>query len=246
MPIYAVTGARGGIGLEYVRQLSADKSNTVFALVRNPNGEVSALKALKNDNPGTVHIIECDQSSEESVSGVLDRIRSAVEPSKVKDLTINMLINNAGILEEDSLGETSLSLTSKSLWTHIETNAMGPARVTQALLPLLAPGAIVANIASVLGSLEMLADGRIKSFLTAYSISKAALNMLTIHQAHQLADSGITVVCIDPGHVKTEKGGPDAVVEVSDSARGVLKILSGVTLKDKAKFFVYTGGTLPW
>lgn len=95
-----------------------------------------------------------------------------------------MLINNAAILEEDAIGETSLNLTSESLWKHIETNTMGPARVVQALLPLLAPGAIVANIASSPGSLGLIAGGRAKPFATPYSISGAATNMLTIHQAH--------------------------------------------------------------
>lgn len=61
-----------------------------------------------------------------------------------------------------------------------------------------------------------------------------------------MADRGITVVCVDPGHVKTEKGGPDAVVEVSDSASGVLKTLSELTLKDKGRVFTYRGDTLPW
>ncbi|KAK4206141.1 C-factor [Rhypophila decipiens] len=244
MPVYVVTGTRGGIGLEYVRQLSSDPSNVVFALVRNPTGSnISALETIQTDATGTVHIIDCDISSDENISGLADRVRA-----KFSDVNsaINMLINNAAILDEDKRGETSLNLTSKSLWNHIETNTMGPARVLQALLPSLAPDALVANISSGIGSLEMLADGRITAELTAYSISKTALNMLTVHQAKQLADRGITVVAVDPGHVKTEMGGPGAVVEIPDSARGVLKTLHGLTHKDTGKFVLYTGEELPW
>lgn len=92
----------------------------------------------------------------------------------------------------------------------------------------------------------MIGHGRVVPGLSAYIISKAPVNMLTVHQAHQLADRGVIVVCIDPGHVKTEKGGPNAVMRVADSAWGVLKTLEGVTMEDKGKFFVYTGRTLPW
>ncbi|KAM7183009.1 NADP-dependent dehydrogenase-like protein [Naviculisporaceae sp. PSN 640] len=243
MPVYVVTGTRGGIGLEYVRQLSADPSNTVFALVRNPGGSnISALETAQKNATSRVHIIDCDISSDENISGLADRIRAKLD----KDMAIDVLINNAAILDEEKRGETSLNMTSKSLWNHIETNTMGPARVLQALLPLLASDALVANISSGIGSLEMLSDGRITAELTAYSISKAALNMLTVHQAKQLADKGITVVAIDPGHTKTAMGGPAAVVEIPDSAGGVLKTLSGLTLKDTGKFLLYTGKELPW
>lgn len=244
MPVYVVTGTRGGIGLEYVRQLSTEPTNTVFALVRNPSGSnISALEAIQKDAKGTVHIIDCDISSDENISGLADRIRAKLDK---EDTAINVLINNAAILDEDKRGETSLNLTSKSLWNHIETNTMGPARVLQSLRPLLASDALVANISSGIGSLEMLSDGRIPAELTAYSISKAALNMLTVHQAKQLADRGITVVAVDPGHTKTAMGGPEAVVEIPDSAGGVLKTLSGLTHKDTGKFLLYTGKELPW
>jgi NAD(P)-dependent dehydrogenase (short-subunit alcohol dehydrogenase family) len=125
------------------------------------------------------------------------------------------------------------------------TNVLGPARTLQALLPLLAPDAVVANISSGIGSLTMLSDGRIPAKAAPYSLSKAALNMLTVHQARQLREegSGVVVVAIDPGHVKTEMGGPEAVVEVADSARGVL---GGWGVGDSGRFLLYSGVGLEW
>ncbi|KAL2151000.1 hypothetical protein VTH82DRAFT_6098 [Thermothelomyces myriococcoides] len=245
MPVYVITGTRTGIGLEYVRQLSQDVSNTVFALVRSLDGDLSSLKSIQQTAAARVHILECDVSSESSIASLPGRIREASGDDNIK---INRLINNAAVLHARE--QTSLTLTAAALDGHVRTNLLGPALVLQALLPLLAPDARVANISSGVGSLTLLAAGRINSEITPYSISKAALNMLTVHQqAHLRADpatSGIVVVAVDPGHVKTEMGGPKAVVEVEDSARGVLKLIEGLTERDGSKFWLYTGEELPW
>lgn len=246
MPVYVITGARTGIGREYVRQLSQDASNTVFGLVRDLKGDITSLQNIKDTFPAKTYIIECDVSSEESISALPTRLRAAVDdPSSLR---INTLINNAAVLH--SREESALTLTSAALNYHIKTNTLGPALVFRALYDagLLAPDAVVANISSGVGSLDMLSDGRITACITPYSISKAALNMFTVHQAKHLraAGSKVIVVAIDPGHVKTEMGGPDAVVEVQDSASGVLKVLSGLTEEDNGKFLLYTGKELEW
>jgi len=56
---------------------------------------------------------------------------------------------------------------------------------------------------------------------TTYSISKAAVNMLTVHQSEQLKDRGIKVICMDPGWVKTRMGGEGAILEPHVSIGGV-------------------------
>ncbi|GAB1316772.1 C-factor [Madurella fahalii] len=244
MPVYVVSGARAGIGLQYIRQLSQEKDNTVFALVRRLDGDLAALREIQDRAIAIVHILECDVSSESSIASLPDRIRLSAKT----DIKIDFLINNAAILH--SRQETSLNMSSGALASHITCNVVGPAKVLQALLPSLASNARVANISSGIGSLTMVSDGRIDAEITPYSISKTALNMLTVHQARQLASGdatrGITIVAVDPGHVKTEMGGPNAAIEVADSARGVLRVLAGLTLADSGKFFLYTGDELPW
>ncbi|KAK4110373.1 NAD(P)-binding protein [Canariomyces notabilis] len=249
MPVYAITGARAGIGREYIRQLSQHKENTIFALVRSLDSDLSHLLTIQQTALGAVHILECDVSSEDSVARLPERIKTASASSN-PNIKINTLINNAAVLH--SREETSLNLSSTALASHITSNVLGPAKVLQALLStgLLAADARVANISSGIGSLSLVADGRINAEITPYSISKAALNMLTVHQARQLtseeATKGMVVVAVDPGHVKTEMGGPNAVVEVQDSARGVLRTLDGLSGEDSGGFFLYTGEKLPW
>lgn len=99
-----------------------------------------------------------------------------------------------------------------------------------------------------MGSFAMLTNRHIPAQSTPYSVSKAALNMLTVHQAQQLRETGskVVVVAVDPGHVKTEMGGPAAVVEVEDCVRGVLAVLAGVGEGDSGRLWSYNGEGLEW
>ncbi|KAK0647147.1 hypothetical protein B0T16DRAFT_330754 [Cercophora newfieldiana] len=239
MPTFVISGTRTGLGLENVRHLSQNPSNTIFALVRSlTNADISALRAVQSASQAKIHILECDTSSEASISALPSRIQE-ISP----DVKIDVLINMAAILHSGS--QNSLTLTSSALGSHITTNVMGPALVTSALLPMLSPTAKILNITSGLGSLQLLSDGTISPNSTAYSISKAALNMLTVHQAKQLP-KGMAVVCVDPGHCKTEMGGPNAVLEPSESASGVQKIVEGLKPENSGKFLLYSGVELPW
>ena len=93
---------------------------------------------------------------------------------------------------------TSLDLTPEALNEHVNVNVMGPAKTVQVLERHLRDGSVVMNMTSGLGSL---AYNRTKDLTecTAYSISKAAVNMLTVHQASNLKKKGVVVVCMDPG-----------------------------------------------
>ncbi|KAK0623961.1 NADP-dependent dehydrogenase-like protein [Immersiella caudata] len=238
MPTFVISGARTGLGLENVRHLSQTPSNTIFALVRSLTGDISALQAAQSASTAKVHILECDTSSSPSISALPAQIK-AIAP----DTVIDVLINMAAILHSGE--QNSLSLTSGVLLSHITTNVLGPALLTSALLPMLSPTAKIVNITSGLASLELLSNGTISTDSTAYSISKAALNMLTVHQAKQLPE-GMVVVCVDPGHCKTEMGGPNATVEPEDSAKGLQAIIEGLKGSGKGRFYWYTGKELPW
>ncbi|GKT87347.1 short chain dehydrogenase/reductase SDR [Colletotrichum tofieldiae] len=211
MPTYVITGARGGIGLEYVTQLSRDPANTVVALVRSasPSADLSSLAAVKAASKATTHILECDIASEASIRALPGVLSAALGHSA----RVDVLINNAATLQYAS--QTSLTLDAAAVEAHMTTNVLGPARMLQALLPFLTAGgdgeglavAVVANITSGAGSLGCISEGRVKPVLAGYSISKAALNMLTVHQAKELKNKGVVVVAVDPGHVKTASGG---------------------------------------
>ncbi|PMD49415.1 NAD(P)-binding protein [Hyaloscypha bicolor E] len=239
MPIFVITGANRGLGLEFFRQLSTDSSNTILAATRSLSGDLGSLESLKS-NGATLHIIECDTGSQDSIAAFSKQVTSILGGPEKK---IDFLLNNAGI--NATHWQTSLTLTAESLSNHMNVNVMGPAKTVQVLESHLQKGSVVMNMTSGLGSLAYIRTKDLAES-AAYSISKAALNMLTIHQANNLKGQGVVVVCVDPGWVKTDMGGTGAVLEKEESIGGMLKCLRGLKSTDSGRFFVYDGSEKGW
>jgi len=234
MPVYVLTGANRGLGLEFVRQISQSSSNTIIAAVRSLSNDLTDLKQLISNSSAKVHILECNTSSLDSIHAFSKSIK---EP--LGDAKIDYLLNNAGINATPE--QTSLDITPEALREHIDINVMGPAETLKVLLPYLGKGSVVLNMTSGLGSC-----GKKMPKCTTYSISKAALNMLTVHQSEQLKDKGIKIICMDPGWVKTRMGGEGAILEPEESIGGMLKTIHNLKDEDTGKFYTYTGEEVPW
>lgn len=190
MAIWVITGANRGLGLEFVTQLSKDGSNTIIAASRSLSTEsLIGLRAL--DIKVNFHILECDTSSLDSIESFGRQVAAIIPGRK-----IDFLLNNAGVNVKPEL--TSLDVTSESITENMAVNVIGPARIVQVLESYLQSGSVVMNMTSGLGSL---ADTKTmdQTKCTAYSISKAGLNMLTLHQASNLKKREVIVVCVDPG-----------------------------------------------
>jgi len=189
-----VTGANRGIGLEIARQL-AERGNRVILCARNVAQGEAAAKSL-SANGARVFPAELDVTDDASIS----RLEIEVA-SKFKRLDI--LVNNAGILidESDRPSETKPD----AMLTTLETNLVGPWCMCQAFLPLMQRnryGRIV-NVSSGAGALSEMSDNL---YAPAYSISKTALNALTIMFASELRGSNILVNALCPGWVRTWEG----------------------------------------
>ncbi|KAJ4355499.1 uncharacterized protein N0V89_003515 [Didymosphaeria variabile] len=242
MSVFLVTGAARGIGLELVNQLSSNATTTVIATVRTISPELQRLK----DERENVRITICDISSLDSISALSTSL-AGILPSGEK---ITHLLNNAGVVAHPEAKATSM--TAAALSENITTNVLGPAKIVEVVLPFLAPGASIVNITSGMASLQLVTTSIIPAAATAYTISKAALNMLTVHQAQELKGK-FRVVCLDPGHVKTRLGGDMASVEIHESAAGIIKVVRGLD-EDKegdrengrARFMEFSGKEMPW
>jgi NAD(P)-dependent dehydrogenase (short-subunit alcohol dehydrogenase family) len=230
---YAVTGANRGLGLEFVRQLSTNNANnTIIAGVRSLKGELSDMEALASKS-GNIHILECDTSSLSSIAAFGKNVTKTLG----QDAQLDYLFNNAGINAVRE--QTALNLDGKDVQEHIAINVLGPAKTVEALLQHLGKGSVVMNMSSELGSC-----GKGKVMSATYSISKAALNMLTVHQAGELKEKGVKVICMDPGWVRTRMGGEEAMLGPEESISGMLKVVHG--LQGTGKFYAYTGSEAPW
>jgi len=225
-----VTGANRGLGLEFVRQLLA-RGDHVIAACRHP-GKATELNHLAGDHPGRLHVLPLDVADEKS------RIALAHELPLVTD-GLDLLINNAGVLHS---GERWGSVSAAILEDSLRTNAMGAFLLTQTLAAQLADDATVANMSSMMSSLNTRTEFRSPS----YCISKAAANMATVMLAKALALRGITVVALCPGWVQTDMGGASAPITPAQSVTGLLRVLDGLTVADSGRFVNWEGTPMAW
>jgi NAD(P)-dependent dehydrogenase (short-subunit alcohol dehydrogenase family) len=240
MPVYVITGTNRGLGLEFVKQLSTDPGNTIIATTRNVSPSPPGHSALQNSLAAKLHIVRCDTSAETSVAEFADAVTSILGSETAK---IDYLINNAGI--NNAPAQCTADIDGEGLAQHIAVNVVGPAKVVAALLPHLHRGSVVGNLISGLGSISRTVALEVAKH-TTYAVSKAALNMLTVHQAFNLKERGVVVVGLNPGWAKTDLGGSGAMVEPEDSISGLLRVLRGIDETKTAKFFNYTGDEYSW
>jgi NAD(P)-dependent dehydrogenase (short-subunit alcohol dehydrogenase family) len=167
---------------------------------------------------------------------------------------LDILVNNAGVAAGKFPGtgpeHSAAAVPAEVLRRVFETNFFAQVALTDALLPLLrkSPAGRIVNLSSILGSLTLHADPKspiysAKSF--AYDASKTALNAFTIHLAYELRDTKIKVNSAHPGWVKTDMGGDQAPMELSEGAKTSVAL---ATLADNGPTggYFHLGKPLPW
>lgn len=231
--IALVTGANRGIGLMFTRQLLA-RDGRVIATCRTP-GKATALGALAGEFPGRLSILPLDVGSDASRAELARELPLVLG----EDGHLDLLLNNAGVLHS---GERFGHLQQATLEHSLHVNAVAPLLLTQQLEPLLADGAIVANLSSQLGSIA----GVTRFGAPSYAISKAAQNMATAQLAHALAARGIVVLALHPGWVQTEMGGSNATDAPAEVVAGMLHVIDAATMAQSGGFFDWRGQALPW
>lgn len=227
-----ISGANRGIGLEFTRQLLA-RGEHVIAACRHP-GKATALNALAGEHPGRLHVLPLDVADPKSRASLVHDL-----PLVLGDDRLDLLVNNAGVLHS---GERFGHVEAAILEDSFRTNAIGPFLLAQALAPLLADAARIANLSTVMASIASRSEFRSPS----YCASKAAQNMLTVQLAHALATRGIVVLALHPGWVMTEMGGEHATVATADAVRGLLQVIDAAMPAQSGSFLDWRGEALPW
>jgi NAD(P)-dependent dehydrogenase (short-subunit alcohol dehydrogenase family) len=225
--IALVTGANKGIGYEVAVQL-AEKDFRVFLGARN---EKTGREAATQIGDGAV-FLKIDVSDEKSIRA------AAAEFAKSAD-HLDVLVNNAGILLDND--ESIWSMTPAIFETTLRTNALGPLLVAQAFRPLLAKSAAprIVNVSSSSGQLTEGADG----WAPAYSISKTALNGVTVQLVAALPGCAVNAVC--PGWVRTDMGGSNATRSIEQGAAGVVWLAADAPQNLTGKF-LRDRKVIPW
>jgi NAD(P)-dependent dehydrogenase (short-subunit alcohol dehydrogenase family) len=230
--IALVTGGNRGLGYETCRQL-AQLGLKVLLGARDLNKGKSAAYQLNEKEGLDVKFYQLDVSDQNSISNVVKEVDK--EYGK-----LDVLINNAAILYDtwQKAIDADLEVVNDAL----RTNLFGPWRLSQAFIPMMKAnryGRIV-NVSSLGGSIQYTNFGG----TPAYSISKAALNMLTRKLAAELTNTGILVNSVDPGWVATDMGGHGGR-PVQEGAKG---IVWAATLPDNGPRggFFSDSKDLPW
>lgn len=226
LPTVLITGANRGIGLEFARSFAVDGWE-VHACCRSPE---KATKLKEIGGKLSTHRLD-----------VTDGLRAASLARELSEVSVDLLVNNAGLLGPASeFGKTDFDD-----WVDVlKVNCLAPLRMAERFAGHVAGSGRkqIANISSVMGSIaENGGGGRY-----IYRSSKAALNMVTKSLSVDLAEQGVTVVSFHPGWVQTDMGGEDAAVTAKDSVAGMRRILDRLTPEQSGHFFGFEGHELPW
>jgi len=231
MSTVLITGANRGLGLEFARQYAAEGWQ-VLATCRTPKA-AKELQQLAADGRGRIRVLEMDVTDVASV-------RAAA--ATIKGEAIDLLLNNAGVGGPRGQQIGNLDYTA---WAHvIDTNTLGPMRVTEAFLENVAKSGLkqVVTITSGLGSL---ADNTSGGYY-AYRSSKAAINMVMKSAAVDLASRGITCIVMSPGWVRTDMGGSGGKLSPAESIGAMRSVIAALRQDDSGRFLSYTGKPYPW
>ncbi len=218
--IVVITGANRGIGLALSR-IYQQSGAEVVAVCRSSSEALSALG---------VRVIEGgDVSSEEDVCSLAQQLAG---------VTIDVLINNAGILFADELG----SINYERAIEQFAVNTLGPLRVTEALLPCLQAGSRVALITSRMGSIADNSSGS----AYGYRMSKAALNAAGMSLSQDLKPRQISVGIFHPGYVQTDMVGGRGDISAGECAGRLIQRIEALNMDNSGTFWHSSGELLPW
>jgi NAD(P)-dependent dehydrogenase (short-subunit alcohol dehydrogenase family) len=187
--VVVVTGGSRGLGFALARSLvRAGALVTIFA---RDEDELARARELLLAEGRVVDVVVCDVRAREQVDEAIERVVARYG-------RLDVLINNAGVIEVAPF----LDLTLDDFREAMETHFWGPLYTSLAALPHMRAqkaGRIV-NVSSIGGLFAA-------PHLAAYSASKFALNGLSQAMTAELAQYGITTTTVCPGLMRT--GSPD-------------------------------------
>ncbi len=228
MKTVLITGANRGIGLEFSRQYASDGWR-VLACSRGPSPELEKLSA-RHPERVKMHALNVSDHGEIERLGQL-----------LSEESIDLLINNAGIYPDSG----GFGRTDYEKWMQaFKINTMAPLKMAETFVRQVA-GSSQKTIATLTSKMGSVADND-SGGEYLYRTSKAAANMVTKSLSIDLKPSGITAVALHPGWVKTDMGGPSALISVETSVSGMRQVLARITPADSGKFIAYDGLEIPW
>ena len=226
-----VTGANRGLGLGLVKKFLKNNEK-VICTTRNisKSKELILCKEKYNDN---LEICELD---------LLDKDSPNILSNFLGDETIDLFINNAGVIGQSAQHFKSISLNP---WIEVlKVNLIAPLLITQSIIKNIEKSSEkrIYILSSKVGSIEDNKSGG----MYVYRSSKTALNQIVKSLSIDLKPIGISVISLHPGWVRTEMGGPNALISVEESVNGMFGVISNTNISNSGQFLNYDGTEIPW
>lgn len=183
--VVLITGGSGGIG-EKIAEEFLKQEALVYISGRNLE-KLSAIKQTLSSLGGQIEIIQADVSRPEECEAMVETILE-------KEDKLDILVNSAGVYEEQAIEEVTEAIWDKSF----NTNVKGTYFLSKFAIPYLekTEGCIV-NVSSTAGIIGFDEN-------SLYCATKGAVNMLTKALARECAPRGIRVNAVCPDMVKTD------------------------------------------
>ena len=223
-----ITGTNRGIGLEFTKQY-AEAGWNVLACCRHPESadKLNALAAQHSN----ITIYPLDVANFRQVDALAEQLNN---------VTIDVLINNAGVYPSDGLSDKEI----EDWLNGFKINSIAPLKMATAFTPHIAKSELkkLATLSSKMGSIDDNTSGG--SYM--YRTTKTAVNMVMKSLSIDLEPSGIAVVTLHPGWVETDMGGSNALINAETSVKGLRKVIDKLSLANTGKFIAYDGKQIAW
>ena len=225
-----ITGANRGLGLQFVEHY-LESGDNVIATYRDENSSIDLIE--KSNERANLKLLQLDVSSNKSLKSFAENLGN---------LPIDIFINNAGVYGPRN---SSFGNVDEENWIPaIKVNAIAPLLLTQIIIKNIRAGTDkkLIYITSKMGSIDDNKGGG----AYVYRSSKTALNAVVKSLSVDLENEGIVVALIHPGWVKTDMGGPNALIERDTSVRGMTEVISNLDITSTGNFYNYDGSIIPW
>lgn len=219
--IILVTGANRGIGLAVIHSLAiALPSSTLLLGCRElAKGEATTSNLRAQGITSTIHHVKLDVTNDDSV-------KSAVDFATREFGSLDVPINNAGCAFIPPDPDTDPQGYRTAFQSVYDVNVTSVAFCTALFLPLLrkSPDGRVINVSSGRASMQILTSGEMPPTVSfSCSISKVALNALTVETSRYEENRGVLFAVVAPGHCRTGLNGWSGKRDPMEGARVVVE-----------------------
>jgi len=186
-----VTGASRGIGRGIALRLAADGATVAVHYGSNQERAEEVVRLIRSGG-GSAFAIGADLVHEGGIKALFEELDGRLD-GPAAGTRLDILVNNAGIGQQIGIEET----TEASLDEVLNINVKAPILVIREALKRMNDGGSIINLSSAVTRIPL-------PNLLGYSVSKGAINTLTLNLAQELGGRGIRVNAIQPGIIDTD------------------------------------------